>query len=62
MPDTLTRAETAQAQAVDLDPSRSEPVEGAGWIFPAAGAAALTLIWGAYVVMFIVEMLAIPAP
>lgn len=62
MPDTLTRAGVAPAQATDLDPSRSEPVEGAGWILPATGAVALTLIWGAYVLMFIAEMLKIPAP
>lgn len=49
MADTLSRAD-APAPPADLDPTRSEPVEGNGWIFPAVGAAILTLLWLAYLI------------
>ena len=59
MPDTITRAESAPQQAADIDPARSEPVVGNGWILPAVGAVVLTLLWGAYVVVFTTEMVAL---
>lgn len=50
MADTLTRIEDAPAPPAELDPSRSEPVEGNGWIFPAIATLALTLLWLAYLI------------
>jgi hypothetical protein len=50
MADTLTRAAEAPAPPAELDPSRSEPVVGNGWIFPAVGAVVLTLLWLAYLI------------
>ena len=59
MPDSLNRADEAP---VLIEDEAHEPVYGNGWMVPAVGSVVLTLLWGAYVVKFVAEMLAMPPP
>lgn len=35
---------------------------GSGWLIPAVGGGVLTLLWGAYTIMYVAHMIMLPMP